>query len=125
MKREKADPFDLDALRVDPTDGELIKLAKVPAKVEKRRRGFIMLPWHWFEKLVDETGQTYRVALYLLYVGWKNDGEPIKLTNVALKDVGVSRQSKWRALARLEALGLIRVECRPDRSPIVHLLSHA
>lgn len=125
MKKGNAHPFDLDTLRVDPKDGELLRLAKTPAKIEKRRRGFIILPWSWYEKLGGETGQTYRVALYLLYISWKNDGGPIKLTNVGLKDVGVSRQSKWRALARLEALGLIQVECRPDRSPIVYLLFHS
>jgi hypothetical protein len=34
--KQREDPFDLQALRVDPNDGELLRLAKVPAKVQKR-----------------------------------------------------------------------------------------
>ncbi len=63
--KQREDPFDLQALRVDPNDGELIRLAKVPAKVQKRRGHFIKVPWVWFEKLGDAHGQTYRLALYL------------------------------------------------------------
>ena len=38
------DPFDLQTLRVDPTDGEIVRLAKVPAKIVRRRRQFIKVP---------------------------------------------------------------------------------
>jgi hypothetical protein len=115
------DPFDLATLHIDPTDGELVRLAKVPAKVRKRRQGFIQVPWLWFEKLANETGRTYRVALYLLHLDWKGGGKPFKLSNKSLEADGVSRQSKGRALTRLEALGLIRIERRAKRSPIIHL----
>jgi hypothetical protein len=122
--KQREDPFDLEALRVDPNDGELLRLAKVPAKVQKRRDQFIMLPWVWFERLAnaDAHGRTYHVALYLLHLHWKGgrSGHPVKLPNVGLRDVGVSRQSKWRALADLERLGLISIERRPNRSPLVY-----
>ena len=49
--KPREDPFDLQALRVDPNDGELLRLAKVPAKVQKRRGHFIKVPWVWFERL--------------------------------------------------------------------------
>jgi hypothetical protein len=115
------DPFDLKKLRVDPADGEIVRLVKVPTKIRKRRQRFIKVPWIWFEKLASESGQTYRVALYLMYRHWKCGGKPVKLPNKSLVVEGVSRQSKWRALARLQALDLIRIEHRPSRSPIVHL----
>jgi len=67
-------------------------------------------------------GQTYRVALCLLHLNWKAGGKPVKFPNGMLGIDGVSRRSKWRALNDLERRGLITVERRPGRSPIVRLL---
>ena len=96
--------------------------AVVPRKIQKRRRHFIMVPLTWVERLIGATGQTYRVALLLLYMSWKNRGAPTKLPNGMLRIDGISRQSKWRALGDLEQRGLITVERRPRRSPTVRLL---
>ena len=116
------DPFDVETLRADPANpGFVVKRANVSAKIDKRRGQFIRLPWLWFEKLAGATGQTYHVALYFLFLHWKNGGEPIKLANGMLKLSGTSRQSKWRALTELERRGLITVERRARRSPIVRL----
>jgi hypothetical protein len=49
---------------------------------------------------------TYKVAAQILYQYWKNNGEAFTLGNSALN--GVSRWQKSRALAELEAFGLIR-----------------
>jgi hypothetical protein len=98
------------------------RLASVPRKIQKRRQHFIALPWMWFERLKGAHGQTYRVALYLLYLHWKGGGTPIKLTNGMLRIDGVSRYSKWRAVNSLERLGLVEVERRPRRSPLIRLL---
>jgi hypothetical protein len=117
------DPFDLEALHVDPADPSLVvKRATVPTKILKRRNQFIMMPMPWFEKLAGTTDQTHRVVLYLLHLHWKGNGGPIKLANGMLRSCGVSPRSKWRALAELEQRGLIEVERRPRRSPIVHLM---
>jgi hypothetical protein len=76
----------------------------------------------WFEKLQGAAGQTYRLALYLLYTHWKDNGQPIKLANRMLRIDGISRYSKWKALADLERRGLIVIERRANRSPIVRLI---
>jgi CRP-like cAMP-binding protein len=95
---------------------EMLKF--VPRKIQKRQRHFIMLPLVWFEKLNGATAQTHRVALYLHYLHWKAKGSPIKLPN---NIDGVSRRSKWRALVDLERRGLIAVERRNRRSPLIRL----
>jgi hypothetical protein len=93
-----------------------------PHKLAKRRRHFIKVPWTWFDRLKGATGQTYRVALYLLYLHWRNGGSrPFTLANGMLRLDGVSRQSKWRALAELEKRQLIAVERRPRRSPVIRI----
>jgi hypothetical protein len=98
--------------------------AVVPRKIQKRQRRFVMVPWSWFERLKGvKSVQTYRVALVLLYMGWKDRGVPIKLTSGMLRIDGISRKSKWMALNALERHGLIAVERRPRRSPIVRLLT--
>jgi hypothetical protein len=40
--------------------------AVVPRKIQKRREHFVMVPWNWFERLNGASGQTYRLAMYLL-----------------------------------------------------------
>lgn len=87
----------------------------------KRAKCFVMVPWRWHEKLVGATGQTYRLAQLLLYLHWKDRGAPIRLANKTLEADGISRQSKWRALRELEQRGLIVVECRSKKSPLVRV----
>jgi len=95
--------------------------AVMPAKIKRRREHFAMLPMTWYERLKGADGQTYRVAWFLLYLHWKNNGGPIKLANGMLVMDGVPPQSKRRALRDLERRGLITVEWRPRKSPIVRL----
>jgi len=115
------DPFDLEKLRVDPADGELVRLAKVPTKIQKRRRHFVQVPMLWVEKLNGASGQTHQVALHLLFLHWKDGGDPIKLGNGMLMAAGVPSQSKRRALRELERRGLITVEWRRKKSPLIRV----
>ena len=99
------------------------KAAVRAAAKQRRRQQFIRVPWSWFERLRTGRGCTYRVALYLLYQHWKNGGRPVRLSNVALAEAGVSRNSKWRALQELEEADLIRVEGQRRKSPVVTVLA--
>ena len=80
------------------------------------------VPWAWAERLADASGKTWLMAVWLLYQHWKSKGGPIKLPNGMLRLDGISRRTKWRALTELEQLGLIAVERRNSRSPIIRLL---
>ena len=93
-----------------------------PAKLTKRRKHFIMLPFTWLERLSGASGQVYRLAILLLYRDWKSNGMPIKLGNGMLQIDGISRRTKWRALVELERRGLIAIERRCGKSPIIRLL---
>jgi hypothetical protein len=113
-------PFNVDDWTfTDPQVEE--RLTVVPRKIQKRREQFVIVPWMWIERLADAPGQTWHLAVLLLYAHWKGKGEPIKLANGMLKIDGVPRRSKWRALRNLERLALITVECRPRRSPVIHV----
>jgi hypothetical protein len=93
-----------------------------PTKIKERRKHFIMFPLVWYERLKGASGQTYRVALYLLYLHWKEGKDAIKLANGMLGMDGVSPQSKRRALRDLQHRKLVTVDWRLKKSPIVQVL---
>jgi hypothetical protein len=115
------DHFKLNEFALSDGTVVLERQAIMPRKIQQRRQHFVIVPWTWVERLNGASGQTYRVALCLLYLNWKAGGEPIKLANGMLRIDGISRQSKWRALRELQHRDLISVECRPSRSPIIRL----
>jgi hypothetical protein len=114
------DCFDIDNLRID-ADALPERRAVVPRKFEKRRRHFVKVPWAWVEALSGASGQTWQLATHLLYLNWKGKGAPIKLANGMLEIDGINRWSKWRALSELERRGLVVIDRRRRRSPIVTL----
>jgi len=115
-----SDDFDLENLRL-PADIVRPRRVVEPHKLEKRRKHFVQLPWTWVEALSGASGQTWQLAAHLLYLNWKGKGAPIKLANGMLEIDGINRQAKWRALSGLERRGLVTVERRPARSPLVTL----
>jgi hypothetical protein len=111
-------------MKVDGSfDIENLRLVRVPHKIAKRRQHFIKVPFEWLGRLKGVSGQTWHLSMHLLYLHWKSTGKPIKLANGMLEHDGISRASKWRALAELEARGLILIERRARKSPLVRLVS--
>jgi hypothetical protein len=94
-----------------------------PLKMRRRRKQFILVPWTWVERLRDARHvSTYKVALHILHLSWKKNGQPFTLANGALAEDGISRYQKRDALEELERLGLIRVERRVRKSPEITAL---
>jgi len=60
---------------------------------------------------------------YIHYRVWAEGAPTVSLPNQALADMGVTRDTKRRALRRLERAGLIRIASQGNyRSPLVTLL---
>jgi hypothetical protein len=81
--------------------------------------GFTKFPNTWRISLAEvrANGCAYRVALYLLDQGrWR---ERVTLSTAALRKLGVNRDGKRSALQQLRKAGLVQVEERPRKSPIV------
>jgi hypothetical protein len=90
---------------------------------EKWKRRYTIFPYAWQERLRScQAGSMYRLALHLLYEHWRNGGRSIRLANVALAAEGVGRTVKLDGLRELERLGLVKVEWRSKKSPIVTCL---
>jgi hypothetical protein len=107
--------------RVGP-DG--IRERKVLSGKKRRRESFIMVPFAWVERLsMTKHRASYSVACELLRRDLKYNGKPIPIPNGQLEaKFRVNRQRKWEALRELERLGLIHVECRSRKSPLVTLI---
>ena len=117
------DPIDIEALRIDPADPTLVPQKADKTRKKKWERQYILFPWSWLDALkATGRGATWRLALFILYEHWRNGGRKIKLTNIMAAEVGVSSDAKGRALEDLEQAGLIEVERRPDKSPLITLL---
>jgi hypothetical protein len=117
-----SEEFDIENLRLPDNIVVLERRATEPRKLEKRRKHFVQVPWTWVEALSGASGQTWHLAIQLLYLHWKGNGEPITLANGMLEMDGIGRKGKSHALDELERRGLITVERRPRKSPIVKLL---
>jgi hypothetical protein len=117
--------FDPEKFRI-PRGRQPEMVAPKPGPMRRRQRGkFTQIPELWREQLciVRAHGSTYRVALFLLHEAWRTGNRVVKLTNVALSGAGVGRRGKAIALRELRKTGLIAVEQRPNRNPIVTIRS--
>jgi hypothetical protein len=84
---------------------------------KKRRKRFVIFPQLWIERLERAHHiATYRVALRVLQRHGQCGGRPFPLPN---NIEGVGRWAKSVALSELEQLGLIRLERRNRKSPLV------
>jgi hypothetical protein len=94
-----------------------------PAKkrTQRSKSQFVKLPMIWLESLagIKASASTYRVAAHLLHEAWKSGERVIKLPNEALAKKGVGREGKAIALRELRKAGLVAVEERPRKSPLV------
>ena len=88
------------------------------------RRGFVLVPAMWINELlrIRATGTTWRVAVLLLRQVRQSVGHRVKLTNTAAATAGVGRMGKKRALDQLREAGLIIVEDRDRKSPLVKVM---
>jgi hypothetical protein len=115
---------DLKQHRLKPETKTILEgRAFVPHEIKKRRQHFVKVPWTWVERLSDTRRlSTYRVAMHVLYIHWKRGGQPFPLSNGMLMMEGITRWSKWDALKELERLGLVRVERRRRKSPLITVI---
>lgn len=89
--------------------------------------GFIKgpLPLDWMQRAARLPGKTLQVALALWYLAGLQKSQTVKLASKPLEAMGVSRDAKYDALARLVGAGLVAVDQKPGQAPIVTLKTSA
>jgi hypothetical protein len=84
---------------------------------------FLVVPVDWLDVLDAIPGRhAYRLMLGLMRISWRQKSQTVKVTNNALLDCRMDRHTKSDTLRRLEQAGLISVEWRPRKSPLVTIL---
>jgi hypothetical protein len=134
------DQFDLAGLRLNPEDVEAMNRAYHDARANaaaRQKRGTTTRrapeKGAYVQMRTEDAVAGFHslrcpqalVWHRLQYLAWATGSATVTLANKALAEMGVSRLIKYRALQRLEQDGLIRVERRERRSPIVTILHWA
>jgi hypothetical protein len=87
--------------------------------------GFIKgpLPLDWMQRAARLPGKTLQVALALWYLAGLQKSQTVKLASKPLVAMGVSRDAKYDALRRLTTAGLVTLDQKPGKAPIVTLIA--
>lgn len=113
---------DVKQHRLTPETLAFINAAQRPAfdprKIQRKRQKFVQIPGEWVERLKGASGSTYELAIHLLYQDWRHNRGEIQLSNKFIK---LDRHTKYRALTDLERRGLISIQRRPRRSPLIRV----
>ena len=92
-----------------------------PGRKERFLKGPVPLPW--LEAAARLPGKSLHTGVALWYSAGLTRSQSVPLSNVAGDRFGLDRNAKYRALAWLEGAGLVRVERKLGRSPVVTILT--
>jgi hypothetical protein len=79
------------------------------------------IPLDWLSAAARLPGKSLHVGIALWFMGGLHKSRAVPLSNIASLRFGLDRNSKYRALAWLEGAGLVTVERKLGRAPIVTL----
>ena len=84
---------------------------------------FIVIPDDWVDLLDAIPGRhAHRLMLRLMRISWRQQSATVKVTNKIFLNCRMDRHTKSDTLRRLEQAGMISVEWRPRKSPLVTIL---
>jgi hypothetical protein len=126
MKTKTDDPFDLSKMALDAKAiAELTPFQKTSAAKPKQRSRakveFVLLP---YEQTLAAAGKVkssaaLAVVVELAHRVFKTHESEVGLNNSVLSSVGISHKAKLCALRELEAAGMVTVDWRKRKSPLV------
>lgn len=80
------------------------------------------VPLAWLEAAARLPGKSLHAGIALWYAAGLLRSASIPLSNVSGHRFGCDRNAKYRALAWLEGAGLVKVERKLGRAPVVTIL---
>jgi hypothetical protein len=81
------------------------------------------IPLSWLSKAGEIGGKALAVALAIrFHSGRQRYARTVAVSNELVEQFGVTRKSKYAALDALEEAGLIRVDQRPKKTPVVTII---
>jgi hypothetical protein len=124
----KKPPIELDQDEIDFQRAQnVVAISKARPKkrkkAEKASEPFVQVPLWWIEMAAQRAKSPATLVLIeLLYAAWKAKSPTFPLPNARLQKMGTSREMKRRVLHRLERNGVIMVERKPHKTPVVTLI---
>ena len=98
---------------------DLVKADRLP----QHKKGELFLrgpvPMKWLAIAARQKGKALHVAIVIWQQAGMKKSSTVSLPNKQLKEFGVDRFAKARALKELSKVGLITVERHPGRSPVI------
>ena len=90
----------------------------------KPGQGFVKgpIPLPWLEIAARLPGKSIHAGIALWYVAGLTRSRSVPLSNIAGLRFGIDRNAKYRALQWLESAGLVAVERKLGRAPLVTIL---
>jgi len=80
------------------------------------------IPLNWLTRAAQQPGKSLHVAIALWFVSGVTSSRCVPLSNVNGLRFGLDRNAKYRGLVCLEAAGLVTVERKLGRAPMVTIL---
>jgi hypothetical protein len=116
------DAFEPDNLRIrdDEIPTRRVKLSSVQSR--SRRQFLPALSKRIFCLLGGLPGKAWMVYSVIAFRSRLEKSSTVELSTCVLKDFGLTRNVKWRALPHLARVGLIRVGRRPRKNPTITVL---
>jgi hypothetical protein len=123
----------IEKMKATPTNeivqsplSDILAAARKPdGKVPRHKGGerFIKgpIPWDWIAKAANISGGALKVSLAIWQLAGMRKSRKVKLSNHILEELGVSRNTKYRALSDLKNAGLISVSHKAGSSPEIEL----
>jgi hypothetical protein len=116
------DTFNPDSFKLPPEIAAELAKAKATQNGTgpKRTEPFLQIPHRAIlagSRVLG--GRRLLVWLYIHHRVWSDKNNTVRIGNVTLGSWGVRRMTKYRALRDLEKAGLISVEWRDRKSPLV------
>ena len=81
------------------------------------------VPLDWLQRAARLPGKSLHAGIALWYAAGLLKSASVPLSNIVGLGFGIDRNAKYRALDWLEAAGLIKVDRKLGRAPIVTLLN--
>ncbi len=115
-------PIDVNRLRVSRSN---VQSGKVQPPRHKSGERFLKgpIPLPWLEEAARLPGKSLHAGVALWYAAGLTKSASVPLRNIAGLHFGLDRNAKYRALSWLEGAGLVRVERKVGRAPIVTILA--
>jgi DNA-binding transcriptional ArsR family regulator len=116
-------PIELDRLRFSRAT---VQTGKVKPPRHQSGERFLKgpIPLLWLEEAARLPGKSLHAGIALWYAAGLTKSASVPLSNIAGLHFGLDRNAKYRALKWLEGAGLVRVERKLGRAPIVTILAH-